>query len=112
MRRRLWRDFSPGDPEKCASAGTTQFGSRTVLSAIFAQSLMIANLPCAIENPQTFETWTVNEIFTYYNAVLANLYVIANSSSFHDRVCSNVHEIANFHGIIVEISAKCLVRWP
>ena len=43
----------PGEPEKCASAGTTEFGSSTVLSAIFAQSLMIQNFPyCAVSNQQ------------------------------------------------------------
>jgi hypothetical protein len=35
----------PGEPEKSASAGTTVFGEIMVLSAIFAQSLMIANFP-------------------------------------------------------------------
>jgi hypothetical protein len=35
----------PGEPENSDRAGTTVFGGRIVLSAIFAQSLMIVNLP-------------------------------------------------------------------
>lgn len=38
----------PGDPENNASAGTTVFGGTIVLSAIFAQSLMIVNFPSGV----------------------------------------------------------------
>ena len=44
----------PGEPEKCASAGTTEFGSSTVLSAIFAQSLMMQNFPYYTMSNQQF----------------------------------------------------------
>lgn len=36
----------PGEPANNASAGTTVFGGIMVLSAIFAQSLIMVNLPC------------------------------------------------------------------
>jgi hypothetical protein len=36
----------PGEPEKKVSAGITVLGGIMVLSAIFAQSLMIVNFPC------------------------------------------------------------------
>ena len=38
----------PGVPEKEARAGTTLLGSKTVLSAIFAQSFIIVNFPCEL----------------------------------------------------------------
>jgi hypothetical protein len=38
----------PGDPENNARAGTTVFGGTMVLSAIFAQSLMIVNFPLRV----------------------------------------------------------------
>lgn len=36
----------PGEPRNTAKAGTTVFGGRTVLSSIFAQSLIMQNFPC------------------------------------------------------------------
>lgn len=36
----------PGEPRNTARAGTTVFGGSTVLSSIFAQSLIIQNFPC------------------------------------------------------------------
>lgn len=42
-----WYSVSlPGEPVNSASAGTTVFGGIMVLSSIFAQSLIVVNLPC------------------------------------------------------------------
>ena len=38
--------YAPGVPPKSANAGMTVFGGMIVLSAIFAQSLIMVNLPC------------------------------------------------------------------
>jgi hypothetical protein len=38
----------PGEPRNTARAGTTVFGGSTVLSSIFAQSLIMQNFPCKI----------------------------------------------------------------
>lgn len=43
----------PGEPRNTAKAGTTVFGGSTVLSSIFAQSLIIQNFPCQITNTST-----------------------------------------------------------
>jgi len=40
----------PGEPRNTARAGTTVFGGSTVLSSIFAQSLIIQNFPCQIRS--------------------------------------------------------------
>jgi len=43
--------YKPGEPEKWARAGTTVFGGMMVLSAIFAQSLIMVNFPYQIASP-------------------------------------------------------------
>lgn len=57
------------------------FGGMTVLSAIFAQSLMIVNLPCS-----TFVTTaiTYNGTGAYDDAVFPDLNVVPNSGSLYD----------------------------
>ena len=49
---------------------------------------------------------------TYNDTVLANLDVVSNRSSLHNGICTNVDVVANFHGIVVEISSIRLIRRP
>lgn len=48
----------------------------------------------------------------YNDAVLANLDVVSNRCSLHNGICTNVNVVADFHGIVVEISSIRLVRGP
>jgi hypothetical protein len=99
----------PGDPENNASAGTTVFGGTIVLSAIFAQSLMIVNFPSRV-CLSTLSKQIREE--SYNNTVLPNFNMVADLSSFYDRVGTYVNMVANLHWIVVEISAICFIWWP
>ena len=49
---------------------------------------------------------------TYNDTVLANLDVVPNRSSLHNGICTDVDVVADFHGIVVEISSIRLIRRP
>lgn len=85
------------------------FGGMTVLSAIFAQSLMIVNFPCRI-----FVTSALMHkgAKAYNDAVLPDLNMIPDSGSLHNCPVPYVYVIPNFHWIVVEVAPICLVRRP
>lgn len=96
----------PGEPEKSARAGMTVFGGTMVLSAIFAQSLMIANLPCRKDECAVGGTIRSS---TDNHAVFSDFDMVSNSRSFYDRVVPNVNMVSYLHRVVVEISAICFV---
>jgi hypothetical protein len=100
------RRHIPGEPENRDKAGTTVFGGRMVLSAIFAQSLIMVNLPW-----RGVRDRRINIQYTHNHTVLPNLYIVSNSCCFHYRPCANMDVIANLHRIVVEIPSISLVRW-
>ena len=95
----------PGEPEKSAKAGMTVFGGTIVLSAIFAQSLMIANLPYMNDECAggTIRSSTDN------NAVFTDFDMASNGRSFYDRVVPDVNVVSYLHRVVVKISAICFV---
>jgi hypothetical protein len=86
----------------------TVFGGTMVLSAIFAQSLMIANLPCS-ENERA---GTVTRISTDNNAIFSDFDVVANGCSFYDRIVPYMNMVSYLHRVVIEISTISFVRRP
>jgi hypothetical protein len=80
----------------------TVFGGTIVLSAIFAQSLIIANLPCRRENECT---GGMTCSLTDNDTVFPDFDMVSNGRSFYDRVGPNVNVIPYLHRVVVEISA-------
>jgi hypothetical protein len=91
----------PGEPENSARAGMTVFGGTIVLSAIFAQSLMIANLPY-MKNECT---GNVTRCSTDNDAVFSDFDMVANGRSFYDRIMPDVNMVSYLHRVVIEISA-------
>lgn len=48
---------------------------------------------------------------TYDDAVLSDFDVASDSGSFNDAVRTDVDVVAYFHGVVVEVTSVCLVRW-
>jgi hypothetical protein len=100
----------PGEPANSESAGITVFGGMTVLSAIFAQSLMIVNFPWRIESLS--KASQARQLHAYNDAVLPNLYMAPDLRRLDDRVCTDMHVVADLHRVVVEVSPVSLVRRP
>jgi hypothetical protein len=49
---------------------------------------------------------------TYDDTVLAYFDVVPNLRRLDDRVRTNVNVVADFHGVVVEVSAICLIWRP
>lgn len=78
-----------------------------VLSAIFAQSLMIVNLPCEGVRLSSRVSRTDERPHDY--AIFTNLDVIAYRCSLYDAASTYVDMIAYLHGVIVEVPAISLI---
>jgi len=78
----------------------TVFGGTMVLSAIFAQSLIIANLPCRKDECAGRATHSSTD----NHAVFPDFDMVANGCSFYDRIEPNVNVVSYFHRVVVEIS--------
>jgi hypothetical protein len=81
-----------------------------VLSATCAQSLMIVNFPCR-QCSVNFEDNILMVRKTYNYTILPNDNMISNRRGFDDSIGTNMNIVPNFHWVVIEISAICLVWW-
>ena len=79
-----------------------------VLSSIFAQSLIVANLPCPAS--QRIKKKLAEK--SYNNAILPDFDMISDDSCFDDAVSAYMNIITNLHRIVVKSSPVCLIRRP
>lgn len=87
----------------------TVFGGTKVLSAIFAQSLIIVNFPCHRKLHEVVFRRRDTEK-TYDDTVPPYLDVVSDLSSLNDAVRTYVYVIAYLHWVIVEVSAVRFIR--
>ena len=80
-----------------------------MLSAIWAQSLIIVNFPWKVTS-RIYQKMA--SLQAYDDTVLSNYNMIANGCCFNDRVRPNMNVVSNLHRIIIEISAICFIWWP
>jgi len=88
----------------------TVAGGTIVLSAIFAQSLMIANLPCQKLSKEYNAITTKTEPDN--NTVLPDFDVVPNCGGLYNTVSTDMNVISYFHRVVVEVSTVSLVGRP
>lgn len=70
---------------------------------------MIVNLPYDNRHHANAQ---VAHPFTHDDTILSYLDAVAYSRSLDDGVCSDVNEVTDLHGVIVEVATIRLVRRP